>query len=72
MLRNIIEYNQEVQSAIKSGEHTWAKIKEQTSDLMYRLTQQKFELPKDGEEKVVGVLKKLNQDIHETFRSLQD
>ncbi|CAO1631277.1 unnamed protein product [Sympodiomycopsis kandeliae] len=72
MLRNIVEYNQEVQAAIKTGEHTWAKIKEHSNEIMYRLTQQKFESPKDGEEKVVGVLKKLNQDIHESFRSLQD
>lgn len=74
MLKNIIEFHRETQKAINesNGELSWAKIKEHSSDVMYRLTQMKFELPKDGKEKIDEKMEKLNRDIHENFRSLQD
>lgn len=72
MLKNIMEYYRESQSAINGGELTWSRIKEHTSDILYRLTQMKFELPKDGQEKIEEKMDKLNKDMHEAFRSLQD
>ncbi|CAO1636628.1 unnamed protein product [Parajaminaea phylloscopi] len=72
MLKNIMEYYRETQAAIAGGELTWSRIKEHTNDVWYRLTQMKFELPKDGEEKVSEKMEKLNKDLHEAFRSLQD
>ena len=50
----------------------WSKVKEHTSEIMYRLTQMKFELPKDGKEKIEEKMEKLNKDLHEAFRTLQD
>lgn len=72
MLRNIIEYNQEAQAVLSQGEVSWSKVKEHTSEIMYRLTQMKFELPKDGKEKIEEKMEKLNKDLHEAFRTLQD
>ena len=51
---------------------TWSKIREHTSDILYRLTQQKFEDPKDGEEAIQGKFDALSSDLAECFRSLSD
>ncbi|KAE8211122.1 hypothetical protein CF319_g4144 [Tilletia indica] len=73
MLKNLVDFHNKVQSAISNNpDLTWSKVKEHTSDVMYRLTQQKFENPKDGEEAILAKFDKLNSDISESMRSLQD
>lgn len=73
MLKNMIDYHEKAQAALANNpDLTWARIKDHSSEILYRLTQQKFESPKDGEEKYMAVYNKLDEDITETFRSLQD
>ena len=73
MLKNMVDYHEKAQAAINNNpEMTWSKIREHTSDILYRLTQQKFEDPKDGEEAIQGKFDALSSDLAECFRSLSD
>ncbi|WFD32904.1 H(+)-transporting two-sector ATPase [Malassezia sp. CBS 17886] len=73
MLHNLVDYLDRAQAAIAGNpEMTWARIREHTSDILYRLTQMKFEDPKDGEKEILAVYDKLANDTAECFRSLAD
>ena len=73
MLKNMIDYNDKAQAAINNNpEMTWSRIREHTSDIFYRLTQQKFEDPKDGEKAILEKFDQLSNDMAESFRSLSD
>lgn len=73
MLKNMVDYHEKAQAAINNNpEMTWSRIREHTSDVLYGLTQQKFEDPKDGEEAVLKKLDELSSRIAESFRSLAD
>jgi len=73
MLRNLVDFHDKAQAALANNpDITWSKVKEHCSDVIYRLTQQKFESPKDGEEAITAKFDKLNSDISEAMRSLQD
>jgi V-type H+-transporting ATPase subunit A len=41
-------------------------------DLMYRIASMKFEDPADGEAAVVHKLSELGNDLHASFRQLED
>ncbi len=51
---------------------TYNAIKARLSDLMYKVTAQKFEDPADGEEAVSKKLSDLNDQIKEAFRTLEE
>jgi len=74
MMRNIIGFFSLAQKAVESSttdkKITWSLIKEQTSDLIYRLTSMKFENPKDGKEQILGKFTSLKKDIEEKFRNI--
>lgn len=73
MLKNMVAYHEKAQAAVNNNsDMTWARIREHTSDILYRLTQQKFEDPRDGEEAIVERFNKLESDMDESFRSLVD
>jgi V-type H+-transporting ATPase subunit A len=73
MLKNLVDFHDRAQAAIVNNpDMTWARIKEHCQEVIYRLTQQKFENPKDGEEAITKKFDKLNQDITEAFRTLTD
>ena len=73
MLKNMIGYHDRAQAALNNNaDMTWARIREHTADVLYRLTQQKFEDPRDGEEAIVERYAKLTSDMDEAFRSLAD
>ncbi|CCF51103.1 hypothetical protein NDA11_004167 [Ustilago hordei] len=73
MLKNMVDFHDKAQAAIANNpEMTWAKVKEHCSDVIYQLTQQKFESPREGEEAITKKFDKLNQDIAEAFRTLTD
>ncbi|EPQ32039.1 uncharacterized protein PFL1_00237 [Pseudozyma flocculosa PF-1] len=73
MLRNMVDFHDRAQAAINNNpDMTWAKVKEHCSDIIYRLSQQKFESPKDGEETITKKFDKINQDMQEAFRTLTD
>jgi len=41
-------------------------------DTIYKITAQKFQLPSDGEEKLVVAFQELNDEINKAFHSLED
>lgn len=85
MLRNIITFHSSALKAVESGSSSksaadgtpstslsWSKIREVSTDLMYRLTSMKFEDPSQGEVELKSKLQKLNKDIEEHFRNLSE
>ncbi|KAJ3323913.1 hypothetical protein HDV06_000889 [Boothiomyces sp. JEL0866] len=74
LLRNMVYFYEQALHAVEasSGMITWAKIREQLGDLMYKLTSMKFENPDDGEEVLKERYTKLHKEIEERFRALLD
>ncbi|KAJ9111003.1 H(+)-transporting V1 sector ATPase subunit A [Naganishia vaughanmartiniae] len=64
-------YHHLAQKAVENG-LTYNKIRDGTSDILYRLNQQKFEDPDQGEEDITKKIKQLHSDMEETFRNLTD
>lgn len=48
MLRNFVAYHDSAIKAVSQGDVTFAKVKDETSDLMYKLSQMKFEVRKES------------------------
>ncbi|KAI7934633.1 hypothetical protein MJO29_015896 [Puccinia striiformis f. sp. tritici] len=61
-----------VESNVGGKNLTWAKVREATSDEWYRLSQMKFEDPKDGEQALLKTFHQLCDDIVKKFESLAD
>lgn len=72
MLKNFITYYEQAVKAVENESNTWARVREHTSDLVYRLTQMKFLDPADGEEANKKELEQLHQDILRTFQTLAE
>jgi len=71
MAKNYVTFYNAALRAVENG-LTWSRIKEGGSDIMFRLSQQKFEEPTDGEEAISEKLGQLTKDIESTLRDLQD
>ncbi|KAI9505718.1 ATP synthase alpha/beta family, nucleotide-binding domain-containing protein [Coemansia spiralis] len=74
MLRNLIGFHKHATHAVEStsGQITWAKIRDNMGDIIYRLSSMKFEDPADGENALAERYQQLQSDIEEKFRSLSD
>ncbi|KAJ2500760.1 H(+)-transporting V1 sector ATPase subunit A [Coemansia sp. RSA 1972] len=74
MLRNFIGFYKQATHTVEStsGQITWAKIRDNMGDIIYRLSSMKFEDPADGEQALVEKYTQLQRDIEEQFRSLSD
>lgn len=72
MLKNFITYYEEAVKAVEGESMTWTRVREHTSDLVYRLTQMKFLDPADGEEPNKKELEQLHQDILRQFQTLAE
>ncbi len=74
MLRNVCAFHSASLKAVEgdAGNTTWAKIREVSGDLMYRLSAMKFEDPAQGEDQVKSKLIRLQKDIEEHFRTLTE
>jgi len=76
MLRNMITFYTLAQKAVEGGNEdkkiSFATIKNQMADLMYKITCMKFQDPAHGKDQVVAHMKALNDEIHEQFRKLED
>lgn len=51
MMKAFMGFYDEAQKAVSQG-HSWAKVRESTSDIQKSLRDMKFEVPTDGEEKI--------------------
>lgn len=74
MLAAILLFHREAVHAVEAsdGLYTWAKIREVTGDLLYRLSSMKFEDPVQGEAVIVDKYGKLMKEIEEKFRTLTE
>lgn len=73
MLRNFVAYFDGCQRAVETEDLTFAKIRDSTSDIMYKLSQMKFESPNtQSEEDITGKFEQLHTEIQEAFRRLQE
>ncbi|KDN48989.1 hypothetical protein RSAG8_02342, partial [Rhizoctonia solani AG-8 WAC10335] len=70
MLKNFVAFHDSAVAAVTKGELTFNKVKEATSDIMFKLSQMKFESPSQGQESVTKKLEALNTEIIEKFRSI--
>ncbi|KAM6435364.1 V-type proton ATPase catalytic subunit A-like isoform 2-T2 [Liasis olivaceus] len=78
MLQNMITFYELARHAVEStaqSEHkiTWAMIRENLGDIMYKLSSMKFQDPgKDGEAKIKAYYSQLNEEMQNAFRNLED
>ncbi|EAU88427.1 endodeoxyribonuclease [Coprinopsis cinerea okayama7 len=72
MLRNFVTYHDLAIKAVNQNELTFSKIKDSTSDLMFKLSQMKFESPSQGKEDVKGKLDALYAEMQDKFRQLAE
>jgi V-type H+-transporting ATPase subunit A len=74
MLRNFVHFYESAQKAVtESGSNkvTWALIKHNMPDMLYKLSSQKFQNPADGKEKNVAHYQALFDEITNAFRNLE-
>ncbi|XP_071883958.1 V-type proton ATPase catalytic subunit A-like [Anas platyrhynchos] len=78
MLHNIITFYDLARHAVEAtgaGERrvTWATIRENLGDILYRLSAMKFKDPvKDGEATITAAFAQLNEEMQAAFRNLED
>jgi len=70
MLRNFVDFHDLAVKAVQSGGVTFARIKDSASDIMFKLSQMKFESPSQGKEPVKSKLDSLHHEIVEKFRTI--
>ncbi|CDO74726.1 hypothetical protein BN946_scf184593.g8 [Trametes cinnabarina] len=70
MLRNFVAFHDAAQRAVAQGDVTFAKIRDSAGDLMYKLSQMKFESPTQGREPIKQKMDALYNEIQEKFRQL--
>lgn len=71
MMKNMMAYHDESQKAIRQGQN-WAKVRENTGDLLNQLRSMKFEVPSEGREKIEKKYEELLQQLQEKFASVVD
>ena len=70
-MRAMMAFHDEAQKAISAGT-SWAKVREATSEIQSQLRSMKFEVPGEGEEKIVKKYEELMQKMQEKFASVSD
>lgn len=57
-----------VESSSSGKNLTWVKVRDLTSEEWYRLSQMKFEDPKDGQDALIKTFNALHDDIVKKFQ----
>ncbi|KAF9036950.1 V-type ATPase [Hymenopellis radicata] len=70
MLRNFVGFHDAALKVIAQNDMTFAKIKDSAGDLMFKLSQMKFESPSQGKEDVKSKLDSLHTEIQDKFRQM--
>lgn len=73
MLRNMIGFYDRATHAVEASNNqiTWAKIREQMGDIIYKLSSMKFEDPAEGEEALSEKYSALYKEIEAKFSDLE-
>jgi V-type H+-transporting ATPase subunit A len=77
MLRNICTFHSLANTAVErtateERKITFNVIKARMGELLYRISSQKFADPAEGERALVAQFEKLNENLHDAFRELED
>lgn len=76
MMRNFITYYNLAQQALESSSAdnkiTWNVIRQHTQDVRTKLSSMKFQDPADGQERVVAYYKAFQEEIQNSFRTLNE
>ncbi|KAK0197486.1 ATP synthase alpha/beta family, nucleotide-binding domain-containing protein [Armillaria mellea] len=72
MLRNFVGFHDAALKAISQTDMTFAQIKDSAGDLMFKLSQMKFESPSQGKDDVKSKLDALYVEIQDKFRQLAE
>lgn len=78
MLKNMIAFYDMARHAVEStaqseNKITWAIIRDQMNDILYKLSSMKFKDPvKDGEAKIRSDFEELHEEMQTSFRNLED
>ncbi|PWA03323.1 hypothetical protein BB558_000504 [Smittium angustum] len=74
MLRNFIQFHRMATHAVEStnGQVTWAIIRDNMGDILYRLGSMKFEEPSEGQAALEAKFTALQKEMEERFRSISD
>lgn len=70
MLRNFVTFHDCAVKAVSQGDITFGKIKDSAGDLMFKLSQMKFESPSQGKVAIKQKLDALHAEIQEKFRQI--
>jgi vacuolar-type H+-ATPase catalytic subunit A/Vma1 len=71
MMKAMMAFHDESQKAVAQGQ-SWSKVREATSEIQSGLRNMKFEIPGDGEEKIVKKYEALILKMMERFASVED
>jgi len=72
MLRNFVGFHDAALKAVSQNDLTFAKIKDAGGDLMFKLSQMKFESPSQGRDAVREKLDALYTEIQDKFRQMAE
>ncbi|WVW86914.1 hypothetical protein I302_108969 [Kwoniella bestiolae CBS 10118] len=73
MLKNFVAFYDQSQRAVETSDMTFAKVRDSAADVMYKLSQMKFESPNtQSEQDIQGKFDQLYNEIGETFRRMQE
>ncbi|KAF8906032.1 ATP synthase alpha/beta family, nucleotide-binding domain-containing protein [Gymnopilus junonius] len=72
MLRNFVGFHDAAIRAVTQNDLTFSKIKDATGDVMFKLSQMKFESPSQGKEPIRQKLDSLYSEIQDKFRQLAE
>nr|XP_019009343.1 V-type ATPase, A subunit [Kwoniella pini CBS 10737]OCF48124.1 V-type ATPase, A subunit [Kwoniella pini CBS 10737] len=73
MLKNFVAFYDNSQRAVETSDMTFAKVRDSAADVMYKLSQMKFESPNtQSEQDIQGKFDQLYNEIGETFRRMQE
>jgi len=72
MLRNFVGFHDAAIRAVSQGDVTFGRIKDAAGDLMFKLSQMKFESPSQGQELIRQKLDALYSEIQDKFRQLAE
>ncbi|THV08081.1 V-type ATPase [Dendrothele bispora CBS 962.96] len=72
MLRNFVGFHDAAQKAVVQNDTSFAKIKDQAADIIFKLSQMKFESPSQGQGNVKQKLDSLYNEIQDKFRQMAE
>ena len=70
MMKGFVTYYNLAKSAVENGGLTWAKVRDQTSDVFHKLSGMKFEKPDDGQEALTERYNSLISEIKTAFEEI--